>query len=150
MVGAPIISEPIISPVHHSSGLNHQKLYVYPGQDIEVRCNVTCIIGIKNVTICYSLNSDDIWNQSIMNIHSENEWGGTIPKQSEGKLVVFYIEAFSSIGMNSRTREFTYTVLHLHALELRTIIVTSITSTIILVGCLAIFAIKRRRMTEML
>ena len=150
VIGAPIMGEPIISPVHHSSGLNHHKLYVYPWQDIEVRCNVTCFGGIKNVTVCYSVDSGDVWNQSIMSRKTENEWIGTVPGQSEGKLIVFYVEAFSSTGKSSRTREYRCTVLDLQVLELRTILIKTVTLTIILVGCLLIFAIKRRRMTELL
>ena len=150
MKDSPIISEPIMSLIYHSPGLNHQKTYVHPGKDIEVRCNVTCVIGIKNVALYYSVESGDIWNQSIMSRKSENEWIGTIPRQSEGKLIVFYVEALSSTGKSSRTREYRCRVLDLQMLELKTRIVIVVTVTTIVAGCIVIFALKRRRMTEML
>ena len=139
-----------MSPIHHPSGLDPQESYVYPWQDIVVRCNITCFEGIKNVTVCYSVDSDAVWNQSIMSRKTGNEWIGTIPGQSEGKLIVFYVEAFSSTGKSSSTRKYTCTVLDLRVLELRTMFIKAVTLTIILVGSLAIFAIKRRKMTEML
>ena len=147
---APIINEPIVSPVYHPSGLDPQEMYVYPGQDIEVRCNVTCFIGIENVTLHYSVESSDVWNQIVMSRKSGNEWIGTVPGQSEGKLIVFYVEAFSSTEKSSRTREYVCRVLDLQVLELRIKIVAVATVTIILAGCIVIFALKRRRMTEML
>lgn len=150
MEEVPIISEPIMSPIYHPSGLDTQEMYVYPGQDVEVRCNATCSIGIENVTLHYSVESSDVWNQIIMSRSSENEWIGTLPGQSEGNLIVFYVQAFGSTRKSSRTREYVCVVSDLQALELRTKIVTVATVTTILFGCTAIFALKRRRMTEML
>lgn len=147
---SPIISELIMSPIYHSSGLNHQKTYVYPERDIEVRCNVTCFVGTKNVALYYLIEPSGVWNQGDMSRKSENEYIGTVPGQCEGTLIVFYAEALSSTGKRSRTREYECMVLDLQVLELKTRIATVATVTIILVGCIAIFALKRRRMAEML
>ena len=145
---SPIINEPIMSPIYYSSGLDHQTMYVYPGKEIEIRCNVTCFTDIENVGLYYSVDSGEVWNRCFMSKKLENEWVGTIPRQSEGKLIVFYVEALSSTEKSSRTIEYRCRVLDLQVLELKTKIVTIATTTIILVGCLVIFALKRRRMTE--
>jgi len=145
---SPIISELMISPVYHPSGLDPQETYVYPEQDIQVRCNVTCLIGIENVTLYYSVESREVWKQSTMTRNSENEWIGTILGQSEGKQIVLYVEAFGSTGKSSRTREYTCRVSDLRAVESMAKIATVTTVTIILVACTVIFALKKRRMTK--
>ena len=146
---SPIISELVIPSVYYPS-FDQQNMYVYPDQNVEVKCNVTCPVNLKNVTLCYSVDSSGIWNQSTMTRNLENEWTGTVPRQSEGKQVILYVEAFSSRDKNSKTKEFAFTVSDLQALDLRTGIVTVATATSILAGCIAIFAIKRRRMIEVL
>lgn len=144
----PEINEPILSQMYHPSGLDPQEMYVYPGQNIDVRCNISCPIGVKNVSLYYSVDSGGVWNQSIMAKNSGNEWMGTVPGQSEGKVVTVYVETFSLTGKSSKTREYACRVSDLQLLELRTRIVTAATVTTILIGFIGIFALKRRKMTE--
>lgn len=147
---APKIGEPVISPVYSLSDFDHQNIHTYPEQDIDVRVNVTCNISIENVTLHYSTDNGGVWNQIKMSNESANDFVGKIPGQSEGELILFYIQAFSSAGKSSRTREFICVVSDLQLLELRTRIIIATTATIFSVGCIAIFALRRRRVTEIL
>jgi len=51
--------------------------------------------GIKNVNLCYQTNGD--WSLLQM-IKSNEVWTATIPGQSEGVNVTFFVEAFDNVG----------------------------------------------------
>jgi hypothetical protein len=146
--GVPVINEPAISPVYHPSGLDPQKMYVYPSQDLVVKCNISCPVGIKNVTLYYSIEPNQFWNQTIMTENPESEWTGTVPGQPEGKSIALYVEALSLTEQSSRTKEYVCTALDYGVLELRTEIATAATVAVILVFCAVFFCLRRRRVTQ--
>lgn len=147
---APVMGEPLISPIYHQPDLDPQEIYAYPNQDITVRCNVTSDAGIENVSLFYSVNKGLSWNQIAMTWVSGDEYVGTVPRQSEGGKVWFYIETNSLTGRSSRTRDYTCTISNLQALDQGTKIAGIATATAILVGCATILARKRRKMRETL
>jgi len=144
----PRLNAPVLSPVYQVTGLDPQELYVYPGQSIDLKINVSCPIGLENVTLFYSLDSGNTWNRQAMSKHMGDEWIGTVPGQPEGTMVIVYVAAFSLTGKISRTNEYACRVSDLQLLELRTKIVAGATGAAILVGFVGIFALKRRRMRE--
>lgn len=146
----PVIYEPVMSPAYNPPGLDPEQMYIYPGEDVTTECNITCPIGVKNVTLYYSVALGGIWNQIGMNGDSGNEWTAVVPAQPEGTSVVIYIEAFGPTEKSSRTREYKFIVSDLQALETRTKAITVATAATILVGCITIFTWKRRRTRELL
>ena len=149
VTGSPIISDLIVSPVGNLPGLDPQEAYVRPGKDIEVRCNITCPDGIARAIVFYSMDSLTLWNQRAMSRNSRNEWVGIVPGQPEGTRIVLYVEAVGANGKSSRTREFACRVANLEAIESTAKIVALATVTTILLACITMLALRRRRMTKM-
>ena len=146
----PVMNEPVLSPLYTASGLDSREMYTFPWQNVELRCNISCPLGIENVTLWYSVDSDTLWNQLTMTPAGGDEWIGTVPGQPEGKLVRVEVEAFGLSGKSSRTGRYAYRVLDQQLLELRSTTVAGVTAVAIIVGVAGIFVWKKRKMTEAL
>jgi len=147
--GAPTIENASISPVYEFDHIEA----LLPEQDITVRCNVTSVLNVKNVTlywIDYPIGSapPETWYRFVMVKSQGNEWVGSISGQPAGRIVAFYLEAFSSINISSRTGKFVYEVVDLTKLEIDTKITTLTVISVLIVGCVGIFALKRRKILE--
>lgn len=147
--GTPKIEDICISPVHE---LDHIETFP-PNQNIVVKCNVTSYPEVKNVTLYWiayptSLSPPQTWNRLAMTKSQENEWIGIIPKQPEGQNVTLYLEAFSSINVSSKRLAGSYEVVDLVKLEFKTKITALTIITVLIAGCLGIFTLERRKISE--
>jgi len=81
----------------------------YPNEAVTVSATVTEppeASGVKNVTLWYMTN--EVWLSVEMMIQ-EGLWTATIPGQSAGVHVEFFVEAFDNAGNNAKTSNFGYT-----------------------------------------
>ena len=82
-----------------------------PDETVTVSANVTEppeASGVKNVTLWYT--TDDVWSFLGMVIQN-GLWTATIPGQSEGVHVKFFVEAFDNAGNKATSSIFDYTVI---------------------------------------
>ncbi len=144
----PVINEPTISPLDQAPDIDPRESFAHPEQDVEMKCEVSSPTGISNVTLCYLVSPNGVWKHVVMTENSENEWIGTIPGQFDGTTVSLYIEAFSSTGRSSKTRQFSYTVTNLQALDATAKISGVVLVAIIIAGCVIIIFRRRKQMLE--
>lgn len=147
--GAPTINSLDVPNRSYSPGLNDSEGYVPPREDMKVRCQVTCSTGVQNVTLYYLVWPSKIWSSNAMINSLNGEWIGFVSGQPEGTLIHFYVEAFSSTESaieEGRLCRF----LDLEMLESNARIDIAVTSTIVLVGCLILFAVKIHKTSELL
>lgn len=145
---APTISELIFLPELRPIDFDPQEMYTSPGQEIEIRCNITCFSGTRNVTVYYSIEPSGVWDECFARRISEHEWVATIPGQPERVSLVFYLKAYSMLGASSRTKEYKYIFLDMHALVFKTNVIGTLMVVTIVIGLLLILVLKRREMTE--
>jgi len=82
-----------------------------PNQAVTVSATVTEppeASGLKNVTLWYTTNT--VWSFLDMTMH-DGLWIATIPGQSQGTPVKFFVEAFDNAENNDKTSTFSYTVI---------------------------------------
>jgi len=145
---APKMSELIFLPELRPIDFDPQEMYTGLGQEIEVRCNVTCFSGTGNVTAYYSIEPSGVWDECYARRISEHEWVAIIPGQPERVSLVFYLKAYSILGASSRTKEYKYIFLDMRALVIKTNVIGTLTVVTIVIGLLLILVLKRRGRTE--
>ncbi len=82
-----------------------------PNQAVTVSATVTEppeASGLKNVTLWYTINT--VWSFLDMTMQ-DGKWTTTIPGQSQGTPVKFFVEAFDNAENNGKTSTFRYTVI---------------------------------------
>jgi PKD repeat protein len=83
--------------------------YPRPNQSVKVSATITEPIdasGVKNGTLWYT--TDTVWSFSEM-IFQDGSWTATIPGQSEGTTVEYYIKAFDNAENSIETSNISYT-----------------------------------------
>ncbi|TET25497.1 MAG: PKD domain-containing protein, partial [Candidatus Bathyarchaeum sp.] len=82
-----------------------------PNQAVTVSATVTEppeASGLKNVTLWYTTNT--VWSFLDMTMQ-DGLWTATIPGQSQGTPVKFFVEAFDNAENNDKTSTFSYTII---------------------------------------
>jgi len=143
--GSPVISDLRISPTSTSPGLDPNALYVSPGEDIVVECNVSSDVDLSSVKLLWS-DSSDLWRDVEMEEATGGLWLGTVPGAPPNEKVQFYVEATSSTGGTSRTSEYECMFLDIPGLEKGTNAIVFITAAVMLTVSVGIFDFYRRRM----
>lgn len=146
--GTPVISAVSVLNAHYVPEIDQQSLFVYPNQEIEVECIVTCSVELRNVTLFYRIDKDDAWHTMEMKSISQNAFLGRIPKRREGDLIVFYIEAVSLVGKISKSIEYKCVVADLEGLYVKTNIIKVATMATIVASCFIVLILKRRSLKE--
>jgi len=66
--------------------------------------------GLKSVILRYKNNADGEWQSIEMVEISSGNWTATIPGQSAGENVTFYIESLDNVENSAETQKYSYTV----------------------------------------
>jgi parallel beta-helix repeat protein len=103
----PSISTPILNPSNPT-----------PTDTVIVSATITDVdSGVKNATIYYRVNGGS-WQTSTMTNPSGNTWRGTIPAQTSGSTIDFYVVAYDNAGNravnDNQGNYFRYTVAYLY------------------------------------
>lgn len=145
--GSPVVGDVQISPISTSPGLDPEELYVSPDSDIDVRCSVSCELGLNYVQLYYS-NDSEVWVVLDMEDNGDDQWTAKIPSHPENKKVLFYIEAESTFMGVSRTSEYECTFLDIDDLKRNTNTLIFVSATVMVTGSVGIFSLYRRRKKE--
>ncbi|MFW9965213.1 MAG: hypothetical protein ACFFCX_16695 [Candidatus Sifarchaeia archaeon] len=95
-------------------------------ESVSVRASlVDTLTNIVNPTLFYSTNGGSSWNSISMILISGTSYEGTIPAQSGGTTVLYYIQVFDEAGNQISSSQDSYTVLA----DTTTITTTPTTST---------------------
>jgi len=80
---------------------------VKDGEEVKVSVDVEDIeSGVKNVTLSYTINNGDYWENRPMNYNtSTGLYEATIPGQEDGTLVEFRIDAYNNAGIKATRDE---------------------------------------------
>lgn len=82
---------------------------VTPDDNVTISATITSIKGIAEASLFYKINSGDYTSLS-MSAGDSNSYTGSIPKQVDKAVVIFYITAKTKGGIESKSAEATYTV----------------------------------------
>ena len=94
---------PMIGSVQHSPGEPS------PGQEVAVTASVSdATSGLERVVLYYRVD-DGEW-QSLEMAQQDGAWVATIPGQSEGSVVEYYVEARDKAGNTAKSDKRSYTV----------------------------------------
>ena len=143
--GSPVISDIRISPTLTTLGLYPDELYVSPGEDIVVECNVSSDAGLSSVKLLWS-DGSSLWREVEMEEEAVDWWLGTVPGGPPNGKVRFYVEALSYTGVTSRTSEYECTFLDIPGWERDTNTIVIITAAVMVTGSVGILDLYRRRM----
>jgi hypothetical protein len=81
-----------------------------PDDEVTLRISVNdSYSGVKDVFLCYSINSTTDWNKVQMTSKGDSSYEGTIPKQGENTTVYYYIEAYDNAGNRQKSSMRSYT-----------------------------------------
>jgi len=80
---------------------------VKDGEEVKVSVDVADIeSGVKNVTLFYTINNGDYWENRAMNYNTSTDlYEATIPGQDDGTLVEFRIDAYNNAGIKATRDE---------------------------------------------
>ncbi len=76
-----------------------------PDDDVTVTASVTDdLTGVKNASLYYSITEGDDWTKLLMSAAGDSKYEAVIPKQANGTVVEYYIEAVDK-GLNPETSD---------------------------------------------
>jgi hypothetical protein len=147
---APVISSLDISDSYSAPEIDPQALYIYPNRDITVRCNVSSIYGMKNVTVYYSTDQGVSWSWQAMTNQTVSEWMASLPRQADGTSLRVYVAASSLLETTSKTNQLIFQVANLQMLDVwaKTAMVSTVIA--IIIGCVVYLSWRRREMIDVL
>ena len=83
------------------SGLRHLPVVPKTNEPVNVSVRIADPDGIASVTLNYRLNRSNVFNALPMSLQTDGNWGATLPSQSAGKVVQFYVSAVDTLGASN-------------------------------------------------
>ena len=84
-----------------SSDLYHFPVVPAPGESVTISANVTDPNGVENLTLHYRVEGGEFTATSMSQIGNSAKWEGSIPGQSSGNVVQFYLTSTDTLGASS-------------------------------------------------
>ncbi|MBI1839515.1 MAG: CotH kinase family protein [Verrucomicrobia bacterium] len=83
------------------SGLRHLPVFPRTNDPVTVSVRISDPDGVAGATLNYRLNRSNLFNALPMSLQADGSWSATMPPQTAGRVVQFFVSAADSLGASN-------------------------------------------------